>query len=726
MAPLNVPFTAQDDEDIYAHLNDEDWALQSRIDKRFTASLTVEQRAEGSHVYYDIFSGDSEEILIKETRLAELELLDRAIHKEVPDFEGNLPWNNDGKELYQRVQRSQAQKTSFDESRRAGIELYMRMIATKQAAIGSDALRSFFMISRLAEPNAPLVRKKLVLARYQSGKKARKVRTSILAGFDLELAQEMNARREALDEAIVVKSRLERSLKQGEQAAGLASQQLQAKIDVETSCAESLDAHCANLNEFPTLLEAKKAFWKERHAGQETALARLKTELESASPNTEAARKRFDALKEKSVEMDTAARSRIQEADDAVNAAVVASAVAVQRKAAISVALSAMQDAITSHERNVKEAEFDKNMKREAANSLKQQHKQALFSLSSDKEKADAANAAVASNAASTEKSHRKLDTEIRRAKELSSTAAKLRDLQSRKKVLGKARQALEKTEPGLFTGADKASQLFITLTDKMVKQKSADSERRRALELKVDQATRELENREKAAADFAARVEHAEKEAFDKAGLYEAAKEALAAVCQEHEAMKARVEGPLTDEVNQAKEAERKAKENAAAQRRKAEEEASTQHNAQEAEQKVLTQLEQAEAQLERARDVTSVNSQEALDELDHLEGHHQEPVPPIQLEKVVKIELGIVAEHLKKHRAEEQILVDKLKVRDAEWVEQKESLRTQLHEATLQESLAKEAVLAASNLKEATVGDVPSQPKTEPDKKEPEKKEE
>merc|ERR1719388_552879 len=97
--------------------------------------MTVSSRVEGSIVYYDIFAGPpGTSPKLKTTRFSELDKFHAAVMKEVPDFRGRLP----PKTLKRHT------RPAFVESRRADIELYLRIMATDRTVSECQAFKNFF------------------------------------------------------------------------------------------------------------------------------------------------------------------------------------------------------------------------------------------------------------------------------------------------------------------------------------------------------------------------------------------------------------------------------------------------------------------------------------------------------------------------------------------------------------------------------------------------------
>merc|ERR1719161_537309 len=98
-------------------------------------ALTVTSRMEGKIVYYDVFAGASgNSPQLKTTRFSELDQFHAAVMKEVPSFRGRLP----PKTLKRHT------RPAFVESRRADIELYLRIMATDRTVAECRAFKTFF------------------------------------------------------------------------------------------------------------------------------------------------------------------------------------------------------------------------------------------------------------------------------------------------------------------------------------------------------------------------------------------------------------------------------------------------------------------------------------------------------------------------------------------------------------------------------------------------------
>merc|ERR1719261_845589 len=102
-------------------------------------TLTVTARVEGRIAYYDIFAGPSASSRqLKTTRFSELDQFHAAVMKEVPHFRGRLP----PKTLKRHT------RPAFVESRRADIELYLRIMATDKRVNECPAFQRFFQLQQ--------------------------------------------------------------------------------------------------------------------------------------------------------------------------------------------------------------------------------------------------------------------------------------------------------------------------------------------------------------------------------------------------------------------------------------------------------------------------------------------------------------------------------------------------------------------------------------------------
>jgi len=238
-----------------------------------TASASVSAAVNGSVVWFTIHASESNRHEIKTTRFSELDQMHGQLAKEIPSFPGRLP---------PKTLRRQT-TPDFVERRRAGIEVYLRLVATHQLAQASSAWAEFLKDAKpspskeasksasSAAPQPPA--QSAQVSNAESSKMESPTKADVGGEGDGKgegsedeadclsntLTDEMNvalqSKRSQLNIAKETKKELEGNLTSGDQAIKAAETEAQTAAALETEAAARLRSHRLSLEE----LEANRA-----------------------------------------------------------------------------------------------------------------------------------------------------------------------------------------------------------------------------------------------------------------------------------------------------------------------------------------------------------------------------------------------------------------------------------------------------------------------------------
>eukprot|EP00746_Dinoflagellata_sp_MGD_P164386 gnl/MRDRNA2_/MRDRNA2_92981_c0_seq1.p1 gnl/MRDRNA2_/MRDRNA2_92981_c0~~gnl/MRDRNA2_/MRDRNA2_92981_c0_seq1.p1 ORF type:complete len:808 (-),score=269.04 gnl/MRDRNA2_/MRDRNA2_92981_c0_seq1:387-2810(-) len=650
-------------------------------------SLTVSSRVEGRIVYYDIFAGPSgTSPQLKTTRFSELDQFHAAVMKEVPEFRGRLP----PKTLKRHT------RPAFVESRRADIELYLRIMATDRIVSECRAFKGFWEVQHpetlnqssditAASPEVVQVANVISKSKPQMDEDndSEAEIASLNNTLNGELMEKLISHNNAIKEADKLKEQIQGTLASGEKDVQSAKAEAEATAAIEAEAAARIRTHKFSLEEQESLLMSKKAERADKEAEQHASATRLGEELAATSAATKAARGRYEQARRARLEADAVARSNLDAANQGVVSAAAASAAAAEHHQAMLAAMEALKERLVARKTEASAAEREKEARIGAAKVLKGEISAAEKAARMAEEEARISEEVLASHKGDSARRARAHEAEVRRAKEKAQATATLRDMRSRGEIMGEDRKGLEEAEKKAHSAAENMAEALAHAQERQKLTHEADEKRSKMLQTETDKAATSLKDRQRVLEAIKTRAAGSEELLQNASSVHAAALAKVQAIQTEYDTLKQTVEGTLMTTMNETQVKLESAKANVVSTRQKGEKIQTPLRHAEEAEAVVLRRHEATEASLVQALDAARTAAAEAHEDAG-TEDHDEADIN-------AGLEIDLLAASCKERRKDREQCARESEAEHKEALEALEAARKQLHKWKMSSSAGK-----------------------------------
>eukprot|EP00927_Polykrikos_kofoidii_P026532 TRINITY_DN235_c0_g1_i4.p1 TRINITY_DN235_c0_g1~~TRINITY_DN235_c0_g1_i4.p1 ORF type:complete len:710 (-),score=195.53 TRINITY_DN235_c0_g1_i4:103-2181(-) len=678
-----------------------------------TRSLVVKSMNKDDACYFVVMSGPGHDAFnLKTTRFSELCKLHAAIVQEMGSkFQARLP-----RKTFRR-----STDPTFIETRRGDIELYLRVASATagqcaafkkffqqgvppppaEPATAPPASQSFeAMDSYAVMPPAVLESAASAMSEYTEDKEDDDSADDEdeLSGrsFNMELLESLDQKQEFAKKATETVRDLQNQIATGDQA--MEEKHLSAKATAGSAkaAASVLYTHRYVLNDLDAEIAKNKSVHAVKRHEQGTAAKRLEEEVASSKVTTAKSRARYEAATKAILDHDKAHGENLAKLESAVVDAEAALAGVVEQKAAINAGLSGMQGRVKSASAATATGERERDARAEAVALLATESAAADAGLSAAEERRKICVADIADHSEKTAVRARTNDLLVRRANERLILAEKIRDLRSRGAIGGEDRAVIEEAEMRAKTEADDAAEALQAAEQKRRETMNADEAEAVRLTALGDQAASNMKNRDRIATALRGRLAEVQTGLRQVEANVASLKAIERSAVGELELLQKRMGEDIAAAENACIENLAAAKKAVVDLKQKADEERTDLKHTEEAEQAVLSRQEVEDVSLVKSCNEAQVTAAEADD--------YAEDYVKLS-EQLVKDELAAVEAVIAHHeKVENTALKDADKVAET-WAEEKETIKANLHRASLQAARAQKDVEAARALRKSLV---------------------
>lgn len=617
---------------------------------QLTRELSVKAKVSGKLVSYSVFAARTDTEPVKTTRYSELAVLQKALKSEVDDFRASLP---------PKTLRHQT-SPDFVETRRGAIEGYLQMCTTNRDVTNSQAWKNFLSDAVFPTPatasavaaaqgdsapgsvaasfEAPLHES----AQSRSGGTPTPVPTADAipeTGHESEeedinlegsvydkLRTQLAIKKANLANVEEQKGDLGRKLNSGQTALQLAEEEIQVDLEFRRESLQKLTTHQYQLQELERDLMTQKGAKADIEASKNSQVKSLEEGLKAATDATRTADAKFQAARSARTQAEAEGKNSVKEAGIKTQAALVEHIAASEHVASMKAALAVMTERLKERELEARKIEIECDVSMKSRDTVQQETDVVKEELREIANKQLNTSAALASHTESAARRKRAFEAEVRRAKDCSEQAAKLRDRRSRGELVGEDRKAFENAESLANKGAEAAGKALTKTLKRQEDSLKADTEKGIELRKADDKGKSDLKQREVVMKQMETRLGEVSVKYTDASSKRAAANASKKVARDDYTALKTRIEGELQKNLE---DAEKKLKDVESAgkiARTEVDKKLAPLSHKEDAERVVLKQAEAAEANLVQMLDEARTLAAEAKgDQLEAMPDDHE-----------------------------------------------------------------------------------------------------
>jgi len=467
----------------------------------------VTAAVDGKSVWYTIQQNSTDKTAVKTARFSEMHTLHKRLMKEVPSFPGRFPSKTWGK----RGKTSPA----FVENRRKDLELYLRLVASHRVSAISKAWLAFTGESNdgltpIAESSA-----RTTISSGEEEDSDSEDEGNYLLGasakigsFKSELTGNFSKQKGELSAVQEEHEELEASLAAGEEGMQEFEAEAKYRAGSEAEAAGHLHGHLLNLDALGANLANRKHVWSSKEHTQRDLAKLLEEKLLVASEATEAAEKRLEASRRVCTEAAAKNASKVSAAMAAQVEAETAHAESIEAHAAMTSAVTVLQERVTARMKELKaaETEFDVLTAAHKVHVTDAQQAEKLHCKAQDE--AAAAVAALTSHKIDVTARRNANEVGVRRAEERVADLVALKDMHTRSLLAGDDRKSVEGIVDAVVLAADEAIEALAASKQLRDETEAIDAQKLESLQSAASEAAKVLKDREFVMVSLAARVE--------------------------------------------------------------------------------------------------------------------------------------------------------------------------------------------------------------------------
>lgn len=710
-------------------------------------SLVVAKQVRGNTVWYTVCTSDNGTTKVKTIRFSELVDLHKSLLREVPSLPCRLP------------RKTLTHKTSdaFVESRRQGIQMYLRTVASHALANKTETWQTFMAGAsdleeeqhetpapivviptegasylqedpcEAASPNVinepegasylkeeqceapspkiviePEAQVSIVESSGSEGEEAKPEEMSQEEGWlnishtlvQKDMIDSLRSKWGHFAAAKKTKQQVEEVIAAGEEAVREAEADAQVKSAFQAESAALLRLHYTSLKDFDNELIAKKAQRSLTASQQTQLLQRLEEQFSSASEAVQKALLSLETSRRAGLEAAEDAKANVAAATAVEDDAETAYAAAVASHAALLAAVTLLKEQTEARMLAARKAEHELSTFLSAEKAVASELSCEEAACRNAENDFTSAAAAVAAHIKDAASRSRVHEVKISRAKDQAASLAALRDMQTRGNLLDGDRELLDPAEKAAADSAEAAAEKVSEAMQLWEVTKMADEEALQKLRSAAAEKEAHLRRRKIVVATLASRMEDC-KDAARKASRAATSAASAHKTTLDVEIQQGLVLETLAKSLPECATELADARAAVVAAKKKGEDDLEALRRVEEADIRWLQVTRHEEAEIQQAIDEARLTAAEA-----HEDAVENTEETVLQAGRLVREELDVVDAAAQSHTDMETEILAKAQENVSQWSEERETLEADLHRAQLQLAVAEETLQATKSL--------------------------